>query len=66
MFNVFYNGGNIISGITNIWMYFIASDYTRVKTPFDLGMELGQIFWLTFYPALTYLDEAIADGYEWD
>lgn len=37
-FNVFYNGGSIIKGITNIWMYFVASDYTRVKTPFDLGM----------------------------
>ena len=37
-FNVFYNGGSIINGITSIWMYFVASDYTRVKTPFDLGM----------------------------
>ena len=51
MFNIFYNGGNIMKGFTNIWMYFIATDYTRVKTPFDLGMQMGQIFWLTFYPA---------------
>ena len=66
LFNIFYNGGNIIKGITNIWMYFIASDYTRIKTPFDLGMQLGQLWWLMFYPAQTYLDNAIAEGYEWD
>ena len=47
-------------------MYFIAIDYTRVKTPFDMGMQLGQIFWLTFYPAKFYLDTSIAAGNSWD
>lgn len=41
LFNFFYSGGNIIKGVTNIIMYFLAKKYTRVKTPFKFGMELG-------------------------
>ena len=66
MFNLFYNGGKIVKGITHVLMYFIAIDYTRVKSPFDMGMQLGQIFWLTFYPARLYLDTSIAAGNSWD
>ena len=64
-FNLFYNGGYLLKGVSNIIMYFIALEYTRVKTPFDMGMELGQIFWMLFYPAQKYLDNAIEEGYDW-
>lgn len=49
-FNLFYNGGSILKSVTNLILYFFAQEYTRVKTPFTFGMELGQIFWLLFYP----------------
>ena len=65
MFNLFYNGGYLLKGVSNIIMYFIALEYTRIKTPFDMGMELGQIFWLLFYPAQKYLDNALEEGYDW-
>ena len=64
-FNLFYNGGYLLKGVSNIIMYFIALEYTRIKTPFDMGMELGQIFWLLFYPAQKYLDNALEEGYDW-
>lgn len=65
VFNFFYNTGSIIKSITNIAMYFIASEYTRVNSPFSLGMELGQIVFMIFYPTEEYLDEALAEGAEW-
>lgn len=72
LFNLFYNSGTIIKGITNIAMFSLAIDYTRVKTPFSMGMELGQVFWLIFYPSQTYLDKVLDKGgiwgqdYTWD
>ena len=64
-FNLFYNAGSIVKGFTNIAMYFMAKEYTRVNSPFALGMELGQIFWLIFFPATDYLDDALAKGASW-
>ena len=64
-FNLFYNAGTIMKGVTNIIMYWVAKDYTRVDSPFSLGMELGQIFWLIFYPAEEYLDDALEHGAVW-
>lgn len=64
-FNLFYNGGSSIKGITNIVMYFIAEDYTRIDDAFSLGMEMGQIFWLLIYPAKDYLDNALENGAVW-
>ena len=46
-------------------MYFMAKEYTRVEDPFSMGMELGQIFWLTFFPVEEYLDLAIDEGAIW-
>ena len=66
LFNLLYNGGSIVKGITHVIMYFIATDYTRVKNPFDMGMQLGQIFWMTFYPAQKYLDKSLDAGNSWD
>merc|ERR1712150_270833 len=68
----FYNSGTAIKGIVNILMYFIAEKYTRVDSAFTLGMELGQIIWLLFFPAKDYLDQTLANGgiwgqdYTWD
>lgn len=64
-FNSIYNAGPIIKGITNIFIYFIAKDYTRVSDGFSFGMELGQLFWLIFYPAQEYLDQTLAEGGVW-
>ena len=49
-FNMLYNVGDMISGVTNIIMYFMAKDYTRVVNGYTLGMEFGLIFWLFFFP----------------
>merc|ERR1712038_1435486 len=71
-FNLFYNSGTAIKGIVNILMYFIAEKYTRVDSAFTLGMELGQIIWLLFFPAKDYLDQTLDNGgiwgqdYTWD
>ena len=62
---MFYSGGNIFKGIVNISLYFIAMEYTRVKSPFTMGMELGQIFWLIFYPIDEYLDLMLETGAVW-
>ena len=43
----------------------MAKEYTRVVDPFSMGMELGQIFWLTFFPIEEYLDLALEDGAIW-
>lgn len=64
-FNIFYNGGSSIKGVTNIIMFFIAKEYTRINDAFDLGMEMGQIFWLLIYPAKDYLDNALENGAVW-
>ena len=56
---------SIVKGFTNIAMYFMAKEYTRVNSPFALGMELGQIFWLIFFPATDYLNDALAKGASW-
>ena len=71
-FNLFYSGGSILKGGVNIVMYFVAKDYTRVQNAFTFGMELGQIFWMIFYPVHVYLDEVLNQGglwgqdYTWD
>ena len=64
-FNLFYSGGDVIKGITNVVMYFYAQEYTRVQDAFTMGMELGQIFWLLFFPVQEYLDEALDNGAVW-
>ena len=46
-------------------MYFIAKDFSSIKTPFEMGMELGRIFWMLFYPARTYLEDSVDSGFEW-
>ena len=46
-------------------MYFMAKEYTRVSDPFSMGMELGQIFWLIFFPVEEYLDLALDSGSIW-
>ena len=46
-------------------MYFMAKEYTRVEGPRSMGMELGQIFWLIFYPVEEYLDLSIEEGAIW-
>lgn len=64
-FNLFYSSGNIIKGIVNVAMYFMAKEYTRVSGPYSMGMELGQIFWLVFFPVEEYLDVALDEGQIW-
>ena len=54
-----------MKGIVNVAMYFMAKEYTRVEDSRSMGMELGQIFWLIFFPVEEYLDLAIEDGAIW-
>lgn len=49
--NWFYNGGLVFTSCRNLFYYFERIELTRVKTPFDFGMELGLIYWHLFYPA---------------
>jgi hypothetical protein len=40
-FNMLYNMGSVIKGVSNIVMYFYAKEYTRVTDGFTFGLELG-------------------------
>ena len=40
-FNLFFNAGNIVSSVKNLVLYFYQIKYTRVKSPVDVGKELG-------------------------
>ena len=62
LFNLFYSGGPIIKSITNLILFFWAKEYTRVQDAFGFGMEIGQIFWMTFYPIEDYLEMALEKG----
>ena len=64
-FNLFYNGGTIVKSLVNLGLYFIAKEYTRVKDAFSFGMEIGQIFWMLFFPMEDYLNNAIKKGAVW-
>ena len=61
-FNMIYNAGSVIKGISNIVMYFYAKEYTRVADGFTLGLELGQIIWMIFYPTAEYLSLQVRNG----
>jgi len=72
-FNLGYNFGTLITSIKNIWMWNVAKEYTRIEDSFTMGMEMGQMFWMIFYPTETYLDQSLADpdaewgqDYTWD
>lgn len=60
-FNLGYNFGGIVTNIKNIWMWNVAKEYTRIQGSFTMGMEMGQIFWMIFYPTEQYLDQSLAD-----
>ena len=55
-FNLGYNFGGLVTAIKNIWMWNVAKEYTRISDAFTMGMEIGQIFWMIFYPTELYLD----------
>lgn len=55
-FNLGYNLGTIITMIKNIWMWNVAKEYTRIEDAFSMGLEIGQIAWMIFYPTQKYLD----------
>ena len=40
-FNLFFNAGNIVSSVKNLVLYYYQIKYTRVKSPVDVGKELG-------------------------
>ena len=49
-FNLGYNFGGLVTAIKNIWMWNVAKEYTRINDSFTMGMEIGQMFWMIFYP----------------
>ena len=49
-FNLGYNLGGLVTAIKNIWMWNVAKEYTRIEDSFTMGMEMGQMFWMIFYP----------------
>lgn len=49
-FNAFYNSGDIFISLRNIFLYFMDSDYGRVQDATSFGKELGNVFFLVFYP----------------
>jgi len=72
-FNLGYNFGGLVTSIKNIWMWNVAKEYTRISDSFTMGMEMGQMFWMIFYPTEMYLDQSLADpnsewgqDYTWD
>lgn len=60
-FNLGYNLGGLVTSIKNIWMWNVAKEYTRIEDSFTMGMEMGQMFWMIFYPTQLYLDTSLAD-----
>lgn len=54
-FNLFYNLGSMLTSLRNIFYYFAEIEYTRVKTSFEMGYELGTMFWYLFYPSEEYI-----------
>jgi len=64
-FNMLYNMGTVIKNVSNLVMFFMAKEYTRVQDGFTFGLELGQIFWMTFYPNERYLRNLLKEGLEW-
>ena len=63
-FNMAYHAGQVIKNISNIVMYFIATEFTRVADGFTFGLEIGQIIWMIFYPTSTYIRQQRDEGYE--
>lgn len=61
-FNMFFYGGNIVSSVKNLTLYFFSINYTRVQSPYDVGLELGQIFWYIFNPGKPYIETILADA----
>ena len=59
-FNLFFHCGNIVSSVKNLAFYFYAINYTRVQSPFDVGLELGQIFWYIFNPGKAHIKTLLA------
>lgn len=50
LFNLLFNFGEMYESARNLAFYFNFKPYTRVKTSFDFGFELGNLIRLLFYP----------------
>ena len=61
-FNLFFYSGNIVSSVKNLVLYFYSINYTRVQSPFEVGLELGQIFWYIFNPGRKHIESIIASA----
>jgi hypothetical protein len=50
----------------NISFYFYFKPYTRIKTSFDFGFEIGNLIRLLLYPKHKQLDFDLAQGNIWE
>ena len=48
-FNLLYNMGTGIKNVSNIVMYFLAKEFSRISDGFTFGMELGTLIQLSLY-----------------
>jgi hypothetical protein len=61
-FNAFYNSGDIFTSLRNIFLYFMDSAFGRVQDATSFGKELGNVFFLVFYPQKENLELLAASG----
>jgi hypothetical protein len=64
-FNIFYNLGVVLRSSRNLFFYFRNIEYTKTKTRFQVGQELGTIFWNLFFPAELNIDTVLGSGGTW-
>jgi hypothetical protein len=60
LFNLLFNFGDMYDSARNIAFYFYYKPYTRVKSAFEFGFEIGNLARLIFYPKHEQLDLDIA------
>ncbi len=61
-FNTLFNSGKVITSISNIIMYYLLPEYSRVTDDFMLGKEIGSILFDIFYPYEVMLNQQLQAG----
>jgi hypothetical protein len=58
-FNMFFNGGMIMKGVEQIFLYNNFREYSRIDSDFTYGTEVGQIIFSLLFPYEVALNNAL-------
>lgn len=61
-FNLLYNLGPIVSCARNLAFFWLQPEYTRVKTWYDVGLEIGNIFYFMVNPMEQTIERTLKNG----